>query len=141
MSNIGKEIRWVSILLPTDQSQSCIMNYTHLTQDERYLIFTLLREDFSIRYITWRLNRSPSTISREINSNKARKNYFAKHTNKLAKARHCPDPKRIPADISPLVIHYLNLQWSPEKIASHVTVSPISIYRFIQHDKCNGGLL
>ncbi|WP_143223004.1 helix-turn-helix domain-containing protein, partial [Acinetobacter sp. ANC 4169] len=30
------------------------MNYTHLTQDERYQIFALLREDFSIRYIAWR---------------------------------------------------------------------------------------
>jgi IS30 family transposase len=42
------------------------MNYTHLTQEERYQIYTLLREGFSKRYIAWRLNRSPSTISREI---------------------------------------------------------------------------
>lgn len=97
-------------MLPTDQSQSCIMNYTHLTQVERYQIFTLLREDFSIRYIAWRLNRSPSTISREINRNKARNGYFAKHANKLAKARHCPNSKRIPSDIWSLVIDYLKLQ-------------------------------
>ncbi|TCB65118.1 helix-turn-helix domain-containing protein, partial [Acinetobacter sp. ANC 4216] len=44
-------------MLPTDQSQSCIMNYTHLTQEERYQIYTLLREGFSKRYIAWRLNR------------------------------------------------------------------------------------
>ena len=75
------------------------MNYTHLTQDERYQIFALLREDFSIRHIAWRLNRSPSTISREIKRNKARNGYFAKHANKLAQARHCSNPKRIPSDI------------------------------------------
>jgi len=105
-------------LLPTDQSQSCIMDYTHLTQEERYQISTLLRERFSKRYIAWRLNRSPSTISREINRNRARNGYFAKHANQLALRRHCSNPKRIPHEIWTLVIFYLELQWSPEQIAS-----------------------
>ena len=105
-------------MLPTDQSQSCIMDYTHLTQEERYQISTLLREGFSKRYIAWRLNRSPSTISREINRNRARNGYFAKHANQLALRRHCSNPKRIPHEIWTLVIFYLELQWSPEQIAS-----------------------
>ncbi|MCM1145712.1 MAG: IS30 family transposase, partial [Lachnoclostridium sp.] len=39
---------------------------THLTLDERIRIETLLREDYSLRYIADRLDKSPSTISREI---------------------------------------------------------------------------
>ena len=117
------------------------MNYTHLTQEERYQISTLLREGFSKRYIAWRLNRSPSTISREIARNRARNGYFAQHANKLARRRHCPDPKRIPYDTWVQVIAYLDLQWSSEQIASHVSVSLHSIYRFIQQDKSRGGLL
>lgn len=39
---------------------------THLTYDERVRIETLLDEDVSVRYIADRLDRSPSTISREI---------------------------------------------------------------------------
>jgi IS30 family transposase len=117
------------------------MNYTHLTQEERYQISTLLREGFSKRYIAWRLNRSPSTISREIARNRARNGYFAKHANKLAQRRHCPNPKRIPYDIWVQVIAYLDLQWSPEQIASHISVSLHSIYRFIQQDKSRGGVL
>lgn len=39
---------------------------THLTYDERVRIETLLDEDASVRYIADRLDRSPSTISREI---------------------------------------------------------------------------
>ncbi|TSI20783.1 IS30 family transposase [Acinetobacter sp. RF15B] len=117
------------------------MNYTHLTQEERYQISTLLREGFSKRYIAWRLNRSPSTISREIARNRARNGYFAKHANKLARRRHCPNPKRIPYDTWVQVIAYLDLQWSPEQIASHVSVSLHSIYRFIQQDKSRGGVL
>src|SRR5690606_25175730 len=69
------------------------MNYTHLTQEERYQIYTLLREGFSKRHIAWRLNRSPSTISREIKRNRARNGYFAKHANTVARRRHCPNPK------------------------------------------------
>ncbi len=86
-------------MLPTDQSQSCIMNYTHLTLEEKSQIYTLLREGFSKRYIACRLNRSPSTISREINRNRARNGYFAQHKNKIAQKRQCSDPKRIPSEI------------------------------------------
>lgn len=117
------------------------MNYTHLTQEERYQISTLLHEGFSKRYIAWRLNRSPSTISREIARNRARNGYFAQHAHKLARRRHCPNPKRIPYDTWVQVIAYLDLQWSPEQIASHVSVSLHSIYRFIQQDKSRGGVL
>jgi IS30 family transposase len=117
------------------------MNYTHLTQEERYQISTLLREGFSKRYIAWRLNRSPSTISREIARNRARNSYFAQHAHKLAQRRHCPNPKRITYDIWAQVIAYLDLQWSPEQIASHISVSLHSIYRFIQQDKSRCGLL
>ncbi|WP_338562646.1 IS30 family transposase [Acinetobacter sp. KS-LM10] len=117
------------------------MNYTHLTQEERYQIYTLLREGFSKRYIAWRLNRSPATISREITRNKARNGYFAKHAHKVALKRHRSNPKRIPSHIWALVISYLNLQWSPEQIASHVAVSLHSIYRFIKQNKSNGGVL
>jgi len=117
------------------------MNYTHLTQEERYQISTLLREGFSKRYIAWRLNRSPSTISREIARNRARNGYFAQHAHKLARRRHCPNPKRIPYNTWVQVIAYLDLQWSPEQIASHVSVSLHSIYRFIQQDKSRDGLL
>ena len=42
------------------------MNYSHLTQEERYQIYTLLREGFSTRHIALRLDRAPSTICREI---------------------------------------------------------------------------
>ncbi|WP_165493527.1 IS30 family transposase [Acinetobacter terrestris] len=101
----------------------------------------MLREGFSKRYIAWRLNRSPSTISREIARNRARNGYFAKHAHKLAQRRHCPNPKRIPYDIWVQVIAYLDLQWSPEQIASHISVSLHSIYRFIQQDKSRGGVL
>jgi len=44
-------------------------NYTHLSQEERYEISIWLREWLSIRKISVKLNRSHSTISREIKRN------------------------------------------------------------------------
>ncbi|MBU3848376.1 MAG: helix-turn-helix domain-containing protein [Candidatus Acinetobacter avistercoris] len=93
-------------MLPTDQSQSqsCIKNYIHLTKEEKDQIYTLLREGFSKRFIAGRLNRSPSTISREVTRNKARNGYFAKHAHKVALKRHHSNPKRIPSHIWRLLI-------------------------------------
>ncbi len=45
------------------------MSYTHLTLEERYCIAHMYMAKFSIRQIAERLNRSPSTISREIKRN------------------------------------------------------------------------
>ena len=117
------------------------MNYTHLTLEERYQIYALLREGFSKRHIACRLNRSSSTISREIQRNRARNGYFAKHAHQLAKRRHCSNPKRISHQVWACVISHLKHQWSPEQIASHVSVSLHSIYRFIRQDKGTGGKL
>lgn len=117
------------------------MNYTHLTQEERYQIYTLLREGFSKRHIARRLDRSASTISREIQRNRARNGYFAKHAHQLTKRRHCSNPKRIPHEMWARVVSHLELQWSPEQIASRVSISLHSIYRFIRQDKSKGGKL
>ena len=74
------------------------MNYTHLTQEERYQIYALLREGFSKRHIAFRLQRTPSTIIREIQRNKSRNGYFAKHAHKLARKRLSPNPRTISQD-------------------------------------------
>uniref|UniRef100_UPI00343B2188 helix-turn-helix domain-containing protein n=1 Tax=uncultured Acinetobacter sp. TaxID=165433 RepID=UPI00343B2188 len=70
------------------------MNYTHLTLEERYQIYALLREGFSKRHIACRLNCSSSTISREIQRNRARNDYFTKHADQLAKRHHCSNHKK-----------------------------------------------
>ena len=117
------------------------MNYTHLTQEERYQIYALLREGFSKRHIAFRLCRAPSTIIREIKRNKNRNGYFAKHAHKLAQQRLAPNPKTITQDQWNEIEKLLSLQWSPEQISSHITVSLHSIYRYIYRDKRAGGNL
>ena len=48
------------------------MSYTHLTLNERKYLQQLLAEGYSLRKIAATLERSPSTISREIKRNKAK---------------------------------------------------------------------
>lgn len=126
-------------MLPTDQSQSCTMNYSHLTQEDRYQIYALLHEGFSLRHIALSLTRAPSTICREIKRN--RNSYFAKHAHKLAKRRHIFNHRTIHSTLWGQVERYLGLQWSPEQIASQTAVSMHSIYRYIQQDKIKRGRL
>jgi IS30 family transposase len=46
------------------------MDYKHLTEEERYQIDDMKRENFSQAEIARVLNRSPSTLSRELHRNK-----------------------------------------------------------------------
>ena len=45
------------------------MTYTHLTQDERYQIHALKRQNISLGRIAAELQRDRSTISRELKRN------------------------------------------------------------------------
>lgn len=45
------------------------MSYNHLTIEERSVIYTLQKDGRSIRFIASSINRSPSTVSRELKHN------------------------------------------------------------------------
>ncbi|MDE1891830.1 MAG: helix-turn-helix domain-containing protein [Betaproteobacteria bacterium] len=60
------------------------MTYTHLSQIERYQIFSLLKEGFSCTQIARNLDRSKSTISSEIKRNTVGRGYCPKQANRLA---------------------------------------------------------
>ena len=54
------------------------MKYHHLTPDERYLIYILSQVGISRVKIAKELDRSPSTISREMSRNKGGRGYRPK---------------------------------------------------------------
>ena len=51
------------------------MNYTHITQEERYQIYALKKAGFSQSKISETIGRSPSTISRELKRNQGLRGY------------------------------------------------------------------
>ena len=91
----------------------------HLTLSEREEIRAGLSANISIRAIATALNRSPSTISREVQRNRGRRYYKAvdanNRTNRMAKRpKPCLLDQNLP--LRKLVLEKLEMKWSPEQI-------------------------
>ena len=72
------------------------MDYTHLTQDERYQIFFFRQRGLSDRGIGRELGRSHSTISRELKQNQGLRRYRPKAAKKIADRRWMSVNRRVP---------------------------------------------
>lgn len=96
--------------------------YTHLSIDERELILKLY-ETISIREIARRLNRSASTISRELKLNVVKSTYSANgaQQNYLNRRKKCVRKYSLASlPLSEYVIEGLTMQWSPEQICGRL---------------------
>lgn len=109
------------------------MSYTHLTISERSKIETYLELGYSIRSISKKINRSPSTISRELRrhpnctAEEAQVRYQANKSN-------CGAKLKLTAELKEAVQEKLGETWSPEQIAGRIYPGEISfksIYRWI----------
>lgn len=92
----------------------------HLSLKEREEISRGLAQSLSIREISRKLNRSPSTISREISRNGGQANYRACTADEDAWERaKRPQPCKLSLqpELTELVATKLMLFWSPEQIA------------------------
>jgi transposase, IS30 family len=61
--------------------------YTQLAEQERYHIYLMKKQGFSLRFIAITINRSVSTISREISRNTGLKGCRPKQANRFSQAR------------------------------------------------------
>lgn len=122
------------------------MNYKQLTEVERYQIQSFLKVGYSQKEIAFELERSPSTISRELQRNTGLRGYRPQQAQRLAEDRkklHCHT--LISHNTWENVEHLLRNEWSPEQIsgwlkkASCQSVSPEWIYQYILSDKKSGG--
>lgn len=118
----------------------------HLTLEEREEIRVALSAKQSIRAIARLLNRSPSTISREVRRNRGRRYYKAVDANNRA-LRMAKRPKPCLLDqndeLRQLVQAKLHLKWSPEQISGwlkktmprrqSMQISPETIYKTIYY--------
>lgn len=127
------------------------MSYTHFTLEERKYLQQLLSEEKSFRAIAAILERSPSSVSREVKRNRAKYKPHRKTDNKYwynhwraenlyimrrrNQQRRALKPKTKEWDY---IIEKLNLFWSPEQIVNRYeldygekTVSCSTIYRYI----------
>jgi len=115
-------------------------DYTHLELEDRCSIARLHEGGQSIRQIAAALDRSPSTISRELKRNRGAKvGYKPGYAQEQARARRWTGARLERDDaLRTLVLSCLDSGWSPEQVAGRLrqqkaatTISHESIYRFI----------
>lgn len=114
--------------------------YEQLSLEERCTIAELYRAGQTIRQIAATMDRSPSTVSREVKRNCGSKgSYSASYADELAWSRRWTGTKleRHPA-LRTYVLDRLAMGWSPQQVAGRmareqcsIRVSHESIYRFI----------
>lgn len=118
------------------------MKYQHLTVEEREKIQEMLWQKFSIRSIAIALNRSPSSVTREIQRNLPPIHYrYAPrlaHERALAKRKIRGRIERLKNDrVRDYVVFYLKKRWSPEQISNTIkeaigeTISHEAVYQYV----------
>jgi len=110
--------------------------YTHLTYDERVRVSVMKQSGFGIRQIGRELNRSPSTVSRELKRNEAPPGiYWPDTAAQLSKMRRRRGGKldHFKA-LSFFVIEQLTCHlWSPEQIAGYLKYRQ-KILPYVSHE-------
>jgi len=125
------------------------MNYTQLTQDERYQIAILNQAGHDRSDIARVMNRHKSTIGREMRRNRGERGYRPKQAQAFSQGRlrACENGPRIAAETWAIVEVKRAQTWSPEQIAGHLkvegqpTVSHEAIDQRIYVNKRAGGTL
>lgn len=117
------------------------MNYTHLTREERYQIYALKKAGHTQSEIAKVLERSPSTISRELSRNRGGRGYRPKQAHRLACERHASNARQIDEATWRFAKARLREDWSPDQISNHADISHETVYQRVYADKRAGGSL
>lgn len=124
------------------------MSYRQVTERERYFISGALGKGLSKTFIAHALDRSRSTIQREINRNKDRRGHYkpliAHDKAEFRKKESRRKTYFTEAQLS-LVWEKLRVDWSPEQISlrfaqlGQLQIHWVTIYRQIRRDRRKGG--
>jgi IS30 family transposase len=124
-------------------------HYTQLTKVQRYQIFALKKEGFSQQAIASNIGVHRSTICRELQRNTGLRGYRPRQAQIKALRRHSEKPKhkRLRAVQIAYIRKKIQNEWSPEQISAMMplagvaSVSHETIYRYLQDDRAQGGML
>jgi IS30 family transposase len=114
------------------------MSYIHLTIAEREEVRVMLEEGRSQRYISKQLQRSPSTISRELKRNKISlqpyKAHCAQERYQVVRQACRPVKKIMQSELQSQIIQAIEQYWSPEQAIGRLklSISVPTIYRALR---------
>lgn len=125
------------------------MRQKRLTQEERYLISFLLKENKSESEIGKLINRDRTVIYREIKRNSINGEYDGHKAEILTIERQMYSHRSIKftSEVRDLVSDYIRLEWSPEQVSNYLemewglSISIQRIYEFVAEDRLDGGTL
>jgi len=123
------------------------MSYKHLSLEERHYIEISMKNEVTMTAIASALDRSQSTITREVNRNRGLRGYRHQQAERKARERHAAKPKaiKLTKEVTVLIDGYIKADWSPEQIAGRLKKENIislhheTIYQYILADKRSGG--
>lgn len=123
------------------------MNYHQLTENERYQIYSLKKAGLTQKQIAGVLERSPSTISRELRRNCGLKGYRPAQAQRLSDNRRATAAKSIKITdevwgwIEQLIRQELSPQQAVDYLKTHKNLSlhHETLYQLIYADKAAGG--
>jgi len=120
------------------------MSYHHITEPERYQIYTLHKVGFICTQIAQELGRHKSTISRELQRNRGLRGYRPAQAQCLSENRRSVNARQIDAATWTYAQARLREEWSPEQIAGAgagqgYRVSHETLYQRVYADKAQGG--
>jgi transposase, IS30 family len=123
------------------------MKYHQLTENERYQIYALLKAGLSQKEIATMLNRSASTISRELSRNRGGRGYRPKQAHEITELRRRCAKKsiKITPEIKQMIVRLIRQDLSPQQVVDYLRREKIiclhheTIYQLIYEEKAQGG--
>ena len=116
------------------------MSYTQLTQEQRYQISALLKEDHNRTEIIEVIKAHKSTISRELGRKSGLRSYWAMQAHHKALSRRNNSRIHTSPETRVMIETRMRLDWSPEQISGWLSrqhalqVSHEWIYQYILAD-------
>lgn len=125
------------------------MNYTQLTENERYQIYIMMKAGHSQKEVAEYINRDPSTISRELKRNKGLKGYRPRQAQQTALSRRHNASKfiKITDEVWSWIVTLIQQELSPQQAVDYlrrhkgISLHHESIYQLIYLEKAQGGSL
>ena len=125
------------------------MNYTQLTENERYQIYVLKKAGFSQKQIADQLKRNPSTISRELRRNRGMRGYRPAQAQRLSDTRRAASHKavKVTDDVRSWIEQLIRQELSPQQAVDYLkrpkklSLHHETVYQLIYRDKADGGTL
>jgi len=123
------------------------MKYSQLTEGERYQIYGLLKAGLTQKTIAKNLNRSASTISRELKRNQGLRGYRPRQANSKALERRKTAHKmiKLTAEVQGWIRCLIKQDLSPQQVVDYLleyrglALHHETVYQFIYRDKAEGG--